>query len=137
MYKDHIPDLISTIIKLRNSQKMHKSCIDSLQDINNVLLTTVITNFKKKEEYEFIFMRLKSEFKSEGKNSSVTQETIIQWYTQMFQTYSGTLFDSHQDIFEGLIENLNFENQGLVQRIMYLVCMLSDKNEEYSRKVME
>lgn len=95
MYKDHIPDLISTIIKLRNSQKMHKSCIDSLQDINNVLLTTVITNFKKKEEYEFIFMRLKSEFKSEGKNSSVTQETIIQWYTQMFQTYSGTLFDSH------------------------------------------
>lgn len=55
----------------------------------------------------------------------------------MFQTYSETLFDTHQDIFEGLIENLNFDNSSLVKRIMYLVCMLSTKNEKYSRKVME
>ena len=47
------------------------------------------------------------------------------------------MFDSHQDIFEGLIENLNFDNGSLVKRIMYLVCMLSTKNEKYSRKVME
>ncbi len=47
------------------------------------------------------------------------------------------MFDTHQDIFEGLIENLNFDNGSLVKRIMYLVCMLSTKNEKYSRKVME
>jgi len=32
---------------------------------------------------------------------------------------------------------LNFEKSELVRRIMYLVCMLSKKNEKYSRKVME
>jgi hypothetical protein len=47
------------------------------------------------------------------------------------------MFDTHSDIFEGLIANLNFEKSELVKRIMYLVCMLSKKNEKYSRKVME
>jgi hypothetical protein len=47
------------------------------------------------------------------------------------------LFDTHQDVFEGLIENLNFENSSLVKSIMTLVCMLSKKNEIYSKKVME
>lgn len=55
----------------------------------------------------------------------------------MFQTYSETLFDEHQDVFEGLIVNLNFENSNLVKRIMNLVCMLGTKNEKYSQKVME
>lgn len=45
--------------------------------------------------------------------------------------------DIHQDISEGLIENLNFDNAKLVKRIVLLVCMLSDKNEKYSTKVME
>lgn len=97
----------------------------------------MIQIFKTKEEYEFIFARLKKEFKSESRNSSQTQEAIIQWYTMMFKTYSETLFDTHQDIFEGLIENLNFDNSSLVKRIMNLVCMLGTKNEKYSRKVME
>jgi hypothetical protein len=50
---------------------------------------------KTKEEYECIFKRLKEEFKQESRNTSQTQETIIQWYTMMFQTYSETLFDTH------------------------------------------
>ena len=50
----------------------------------------------------------------------------------MFQTYSETLFDEHQDVFEGLIVNLNFENANLVKLIMNLVCMLGKKNEKYS-----
>jgi hypothetical protein len=45
----------------------------------------------------------------------------------MFETYSETLFDSHRDIFNGLIENLNFDNSSLVKKIMILVCMLSTK----------
>lgn len=108
-----------------------------VEDINQRLLATVIQIFDTKEQYEFIFMRLKKEFKTDSINTSQTQEAIIQWYTKMFQTYSETLFDTHQDIFEGLIENLNFDNSSLVKRIMYLVCMLSTKNEKYSRKVME
>lgn len=55
----------------------------------------------------------------------------------MFKTFSETLFDEHQDIFEGLIVNLNFENANLVKKIMTLVCMLGTKNEHYSQKVME
>ena len=31
---------------------------------------------------------------------------------------------------------MNFENSRLVKRIMLLVCMMSTKNGDYSRKVM-
>ena len=55
----------------------------------------------------------------------------------MFKTLSESLFDEHQDIFEGLIVNLDFRNANLVKKIMTLVCMLGTKNEHYSQKVME
>jgi hypothetical protein len=83
-----------------------------------------------------IFTRLKTEFKKPN-NHSQTYEAIIFWYTQMFKTFSESLFDQHQDIFEGLIVNLDFRNANLVKKIMTLVCMLGTKNEHYSQKVME
>ena len=46
------------------------------------------------------------------------------------------MIEQHQDVFQGLIVNLNFENSRLVKRIMLLVCMMSTKNGDYSRKVM-
>lgn len=70
MYKDHIPDLISTIVRLKNSSKIEPRCSKMVEDINQRLLTTVILIFDTKEQYEFIFMRLKKEFKSESHNTS-------------------------------------------------------------------
>jgi hypothetical protein len=137
MYTVHFPDLISTIVRLKNSNKISPANSKIVEDLNQKLLKTVILICKTKEEYESIFKRLKEEFRQESRNTSQTQEAIIQWYTMMFQTYSETLFDTHQDIFDQLIENLNFDNSSLVKRIMYLVCMLSTKSEKYSRKVME
>ena len=46
------------------------------------------------------------------------------------------MIEQHEDVFQGLITNLNFENSRLVKRIMLLVCMMSTKNGDYSRKVM-
>ena len=90
-----------------------------------------------RSNFEFIFKRLKKEFFSEVRSIAETQEVIIQWYTELFKEFNDEMFDTHSDIFEGLIANLNFEKSELVKRIMYLVCMLSKKNEKYSRKVME
>ena len=98
-------------------------------------MKTVIQILNNKDEFEYIFRKLKKEF-SQSKSSGETQEAIIQWYTQLFKEFSEDLIDLHQDIFEGLIENLNFDNSRLVKRIMFLVCMLSTKNEKYSKQVM-
>ena len=100
-------------------------------------MTAVLQIIDNKEHFEFIFKRLKKEFFSEQRNSPEVQATIIQWYTELFKDSNEDLFDTHSDIFEGLISNLNFEKQELVKRIMHLVCMLSKKNEKYSKKVME
>ena len=54
----------------------------------------------------------------------------------MFKEFSEELIVQHQDIFQGLIVNLNFDNSRLVKRIMLLVCMMSTKNGDYSTKVM-
>lgn len=71
MYKDHFPDLISTIVRLKNS-KIDSRINQLIEALNQRLLNTVIQIFKTKEEYEFIFARLKKEFKSESANSSQT-----------------------------------------------------------------
>lgn len=98
----------------------------------------MISLLENKEHFEYIFKRLKKEFFSESRNSSAeTQAAIIQWYTELFKDLNEDLFDTHADIFEGLIGNLNFEKSELVKRIMFLVCMLSKKNEKYSSLVME
>lgn len=55
----------------------------------------------------------------------------------MFRNFSEELIDKHSDIFDNLIENLDFDQTELVTQIMELVCMLSTKNERYLKDVME
>jgi hypothetical protein len=77
MYTVHFPDLITTIVRLKNSQKISSGNSKILEDLNQKLLKTVILICKTKEEYECIFKRLKEEFRQESRNTSQTQETII------------------------------------------------------------
>jgi hypothetical protein len=46
------------------------------------------------------------------------------------------LIDAHEEIFQDLITDLNFDNSRLVKGIMFLVCMMSKQNGDYSQKVM-
>lgn len=137
MYSEQIPELISTILRLKHSRRIDAQAKRQVEMINEKILKTVIQLLTKSEEFDAIFKRLKKEFE-DFKNSGETQEMIIQWYTELFKAFSEDLMEiHHQDISEGLIENLNFDNAKLVKRIVLLVCMLSDKNEKYSTKVME
>ena len=138
MYKDLFPDMITTIMRLKaDPLRIDAKCYKLVEMINDAFLQAVISIIDSKADFEYIFARLKKEFFSEHSRSAETQETIIQWYTELFKEFDEELFDSHSDIFEGLISNLNFEKSELVKRIMYLVCMLSKQNEKYSRLVME
>lgn len=61
--------MISTICRLKNSKVVDPRVQQIVENLNCRLLETVIEIFNKKDEYEFIFARLKKEFRSE-KNSS-------------------------------------------------------------------
>jgi|LakMenEpi03Aug12_release.lakeMendotaPanAssembly.Ray.scaffolds.fasta_scaffold2002314_1 hypothetical protein len=72
MYKEIFPDLISTIMRLKNSSKINPRCNTLVEKVNARLLKTVIKIFKTNEEYQFIFLKLKKEFKTDSRNSSQT-----------------------------------------------------------------
>ena len=137
MYKEQFPDIISTILRLKHSRKINdERCKQLVENINGRFLKTVIMILTDKDEFENIFKRLKKEYDDVQKYSGDKQEAIIQWYTELFKEFSEELIVQHQDIFQGLIVNLNFDNSRLVKRIMLLVCMMSTKNGDYSTKVM-
>lgn len=133
MYKEQFPDIISTILRLKHSRKITDiNCKRLVENINGRFLLTVIQILSDKDEFENIFKRLKKEYDDVWRQGGEKQEAIIQWYTELFKQFSEDLIEQHQDIFDGLIQNLNFENQRLVKRIMLLVCMMSSKNRDYS-----
>ena len=137
MYKEQFPDIISTILRLKHSRKIiDNDCKRLVENINGRFLRTVIQILRERDEFEFIFKRLKKEYDDTQKISVEKQEAIIQWYTELFKDFGENLLEQHEDIFQGLIINLNFGNARLVKRIMVLVCMMSTKNGDYSRKVM-
>jgi len=141
MYKDQFPDIISTILRLKHSRRIAPQNKQLVENINGRFLRTVIQILNDKNEFEYIFKRLKKEYgvgdHTLSNSNGEKQEAIIQWYTELFKEFSEDLINPHQDIFQGLIVNLNFDNSRLVKRIMYLVCMMSSKNGDYSQKVMQ
>lgn len=42
----------------------------------------------------------------------------------------------HKEVFDNLIKDLPFDNPRLVKGILFLACMNSIKNSEYSKRVM-
>lgn len=80
VYTQIIPDLISIIMRLKNSSKIDPRTTQVVEKLNKRLLETVLQIFLTKDQYEFIFTRLKKEFKG-PKNNSQTYEAIIHWYT--------------------------------------------------------
>jgi len=137
MYRQQFPDIISTILRLKHSKKITDiDCKRLVENINGRFLRTVIQILSERDEFEQIFHRLKKEYEQVQRQGGEKQEAIIQWYTELFKEFSNDLIEQHQDVFQGLIVNLNFENSRLVKRIMLLVCMMSTKNGDYSRKVM-
>jgi len=136
LYKDEFPDIISTVLKLKLSKRIDPRCKQLVENMNGRFLRTVIQMLQEQEEFEHIFKRLKKDYSiDEYQSSGEKQETIIQWYIELFKTFPN-LIGLHQDIFKGLIIELNFDNARLVRGIMFLVCMMSNKNSDYSKKVM-
>lgn len=46
------------------------------------------------------------------------------------------LIDKQTDVFEQLINSIDFKEQDLVSKVLSLLCMLSQKNEKYLRKII-
>jgi len=78
MYKDLFPDVISTILRLKShSARIDSKCYKLVETINDSFLMAVIQILEKKDDFEFIFKRLKKEFFSESRSSAETQAAII------------------------------------------------------------
>jgi hypothetical protein len=55
----------------------------------------------------------------------------------MFQAFEEQLIDKQTDVFEQLINSLDFSEQMLVNKVLGLLCMLSQKNEKYLKKIIK
>ena len=97
---------------------------------------------KDKIDFENILKKLKKEFRGNkitfsNQNHANTREIVVNWFIQLFKKDDTNLIDNNKDIFVTLIENIDFDYPKLVQKIIDLVCMLSEKNEVYFRDVMK
>ena len=99
---------------------------------------------KDKIDFENILKKLKKEFRGHSvksafsnQNHANTREIVVNWFIQLFKKDDTNLIDNNKDIFVTLIENIDFDYPKLVQKIIDLVCMLSEKNEVYFRDVMK
>ena len=63
MYTKQFPDIISTILRLKHSKKINDiDCKRLVENINGRFLRTVIQILADKDEFEYIFHRLKKEY---------------------------------------------------------------------------
>ena len=99
---------------------------------------------KDKNDFENIFKKLKNYSRtsknvvSKGENTqNYTREIVVNWYIKLFQNFDTDLIDLNKDIYSTEINNIDFQYPGLVQLQITLVCMLSNKNEEYFRECMK
>ena len=65
-----------------------------------------------------------------------TKELIIQWFSKLFTDFQVELIDKQTDVFEQLINSIYLKEQDLVSKVLSLLCMLSQKNEKYLRKII-
>ena len=115
-----------------------------VQAIDNYMLRLVLEIMKDKNDFDNIFKKLKNESKSTKNIGGVTQkdrantrEIVVRWYKTIFENFDTDLIDSNRDIYVTEIDNINFEYANLAQLQIDLVCMLSRKNEDYFREIME
>jgi len=106
------------------------------REINQGFLKAMIELLTESDQFAHVFARLKKTF-HDSKKDHYKKTLIIWWYTQLFKNFEEDLIDKHQDIFDNLIDNLDFTQHELTTQIMELVCMLSTKNERYLKEVME
>ena len=63
IYTKQFPDIISTILRLKHSKKINDiDCKRLVENINGRFLRTVIQILADKDEFEYIFHRLKKEY---------------------------------------------------------------------------
>ena len=108
---------------------MFEVCLDPF---SRTQFRTVIEILESNEEFQGIFKCLQREY-SQGTGEKM--ETIIQWYIELFKSFP-ELIGLQKEVFESLIKDLPFDNPRLVKGIIYLACMNSVKNKEYSMRVM-
>ena len=92
------------ILSYSNKIKMDYSQI--VGDINDTFLTLVLGTMVNKSEFQNIFNELKKQFKES--NTAQTKEIIIVWFTELFKAFQEELIDRQTDVFEELINSLNF-----------------------------
>lgn len=95
LYKEEFPDIISTILRLKHSKRIDPRCKIVVENMNGRFLKTVIQILNEKNEFETIFKRLKKEYaQDQATSNGEKQETIIQWYIELFKTFPD-LIDMH------------------------------------------
>ena len=62
---------------------------------------------------------------------------MVKWYKNIFESFDTDLIDSNRDIYVTEIDSIDFAYHDLAQLQIDLVCMLSRKNEDYFREIME
>mmetsp|Transcript_9081 Transcript_9081/g.6841 ORF Transcript_9081/g.6841 Transcript_9081/m.6841 type:complete len:227 (-) Transcript_9081:648-1328(-) len=121
VFQKTFPKIIQAILMYAHLREEYKKMV---QKINEELMQIVLIILKSKDDFLFILRKLKKEFKL---NTTTTQkkEIIILWFTELFKAFQEELIDDHQDVFEMLIDNIDFNEQNLMKRILELLCMLS------------
>lgn len=108
MYTYHYPNIIEIILGQNEPQRMGDTdCRALASDINRGFLVALIELLPESSQHEHIFLRLKKTF-HESKQNHDKKRNIIWWYTQLFKNFAEDLIDKHQDIFDNLIDNLDF-----------------------------
>jgi hypothetical protein len=108
-----------------------------VKEIDSHMLSLVLDIMLDKHDFDNIFKKLKNESRQRGKDQSSTRMIVVKWYKEIFESFDTDLIDSNRDIYVTEIDNINFEYHELAQLQIDLVCMLSRKNEDYFREIME
>jgi hypothetical protein len=144
VFKKQIPLIIQVILGYTGTESVDPKVTAT---INKQLSDFVLVTNKQRSDFENIFHELKKQFKGGGESStggtlarqiaSTRKEIIITWFTDLFNAFKEELIDKQTDVFEQLINSLDFSEQNLVNKVLGLLCMLSQKNEKYLKKIIK
>lgn len=108
---------------------------EKVNSINSKLLEFVKKTVQNsKSDFEKIFQELKGQFKDA--RTAKTKQIIITWFNSLFNTFQEELIDRQTDVFEQLINSLDFGDSNLVKNVLDLLCKLAEKNEKYLKKII-
>jgi len=105
--------------------------LQKLVIVINLKITSPKTN---KNELDPILVWLRKNF---IKGKVKTKEICIGWFTELFKHYSDTLLNKEDEILENIIQSINFKESKLTESVLQLLCLMSSKNQQFLKEIVE